>query len=483
MLSRSFPSRLIDCCIGAILWLAVTSAAAQVTMTASRGEGTTFDISIEHPRSLPDQDIKVRVTNGQVTVVQRGPGTLVTRVVPSITSGEIEVRVQTPTVVTARTYIVLPKVERHWDQPEAVPGDVNTLGWEDSVEVSPDGEWLLIGSYTPVSLFCCLGGKAFNGAVSEQVCAGATADGDGSSPACETSRGPYSAPLRPGLGGAERILSGTHIIDRAPLLGVDDSKHALPPVSGFGFHRQADGSFREPFVIKFENDGYTWSGGGFGHTFLGAPSGANARLVLAFSAPDSQTGNDLFLTSVRLGQPIILGRYAFELPGKIVRHDFRIEPLKLHDLKGHQGNPNLGAGYLWFDNEGEWREDLWAAKNSSGDPLGPYEPAERVAVSTFWKKDTQPYFHGGRLYWSEDFQSIRSAAFSGSAPAEESSWSDARVEVGLDGTGVKRVGGIVSLGETSIATDRNRDNWLYFVYTMRRDWGLETNVGRVKKRL
>jgi hypothetical protein len=44
----------------------------------------------------------------------------------------------------SRTALVLRDVGPAWGQPEAAPGLVNTPAYEDSSEVSPDGEWLVI---------------------------------------------------------------------------------------------------------------------------------------------------------------------------------------------------------------------------------------------------------------------------------------------------------------------------------------------------
>ena len=67
----------------------------------------------------------------------------------------------------SRTAIVMPAIDAAWGQPEVVPGAVNTAGYEDSSEVSPDGQWLLVSSYSPVDLICCV-------AALPTICANAT---------------------------------------------------------------------------------------------------------------------------------------------------------------------------------------------------------------------------------------------------------------------------------------------------------------------
>ena len=55
-----------------------------------------------------------------------------------------------------RIALVLTNIMPGLSQPEAVPGLVNTLGVEDSPQVSPDGQWLIVGTYSPIDLGYCL---------------------------------------------------------------------------------------------------------------------------------------------------------------------------------------------------------------------------------------------------------------------------------------------------------------------------------------
>jgi len=48
------------------------------------------------------------------------------------------------TVTATRTELVMPSVGEDWNQPEPVGGLVNTAGWEDGANISPDGRWLVV---------------------------------------------------------------------------------------------------------------------------------------------------------------------------------------------------------------------------------------------------------------------------------------------------------------------------------------------------
>lgn len=122
-------------------------------------------------------------------------------VVAGQTSGELPLSVGiagNSEATVMKTAVVLPFVADAWGQPEAIGGLVNIPGTEDSATVSPDGEWLVVGTYSPIDVLGCtlhLG----------------TGPADGRNTACQTSYGPTTGPARPRLPGAERVLTPTHI--------------------------------------------------------------------------------------------------------------------------------------------------------------------------------------------------------------------------------------------------------------------------------
>ena len=184
--------------------------------------------------------VTVTAPGATVGAVLPDAGLYTAMLAPSITSGELAITASaivdgTPITATAIA-VVLPTVDAAWNQPIAVPGMVNTLGYEDGPVVSPDGEWLMVSSYSPVDEFCCTSG-----------CRSAVGDAT----VCQTSLGPSSGPERPGMFGSDRIVDATHIKNQCPSLclvgagGTDYASTMPPPVSPCTCsHRQADGLVR-----------------------------------------------------------------------------------------------------------------------------------------------------------------------------------------------------------------------------------------------
>jgi hypothetical protein len=376
-----------------------------------------------------------------------------------------------------RTAVLLPHIDPAWGQPELVPGLVNTPGYEDSAEVSPDGEWLIVSDYSPVDLICCL---------LATCTAPPGTPSDPAAPACNVSLGPYAAPARPRLPGAERILSPTVIHDTLPPLGIDlplgtDFARALPPLAGYGFHRQPDGSFAEPFVIAFAADGATVTP--FGITFARPIAGDQATVLFAYDdlrnsggAYGPRTGNDLYHDTLTLGRDNNLGTYSIDAKGIPVTDRFpTLVPLP--DRAGPQGNPSVSSDGVWFDTE-QGAEDLFFA---AGDPLGtaPLAAPVKVALSRADRVETQPYVHGDLLYFAADQREIRTSRRApGGAPDAAATWSAERVELGFD-PGAPAVGAVAAIGEPSIEL-RGGVETLYFVVAIKTATGLDLGVARVR---
>jgi hypothetical protein len=409
-------------------------------------------------------------TAGQATDL--GGGDYEVEVVPAAESGELRIQVGALGLSAERTAVVLAAVEAGWGQPERVPGLVNTKGYEDSAEISPDGEWLIVSNYSPIDFICCFLG-----------CQGDPAQ-DPAAPACNTSIGPYSAPERPDLPGAARIVSSTQIHDEAPSIGLDlpdgeDFQVALPPVAAYGFHRQADGSFAEPFAIAFEADGIPVAP--FGFEFVGPPQGSTATVLYGWTdlqklnTPED-TGNDLWRDTLTLGEWNNLGTFSFEGGKPVV--DATLELVALPDPTGPQGNPAVSDDGVWFDTEGGVFDLFFAA----GDPLGgPLAAPVTVALSTAGRSEFQPFLHGGRLYFAADFETIVSSERApGGDPASAATWSPERVELRCE-PGATATGAIVSIGEPSLS-ERGGVVTLYFIYAVKTASGFDMSVGRVDRR-
>jgi hypothetical protein len=382
-----------------------------------------------------------------------------------------------------RTALVLPQLADHWGQPEAVPGLVNTPGWEDSLEISPDGQWLIVGTYSPVNLFACQ--------LSGQRAMPPVPYGLPDAPECNAAPGPYDAPARPGMPGASRIMPGK-IHHTCPSVGISDPMNpdadflvALPPVAAYGFKRLADDTFGEPFLIAFTMDGCTV--GPFGFTFPeGSFDAAHASMAFSFDdyrndGPLGDTHNDLFIVrDVALGAPINLGTYMIS-GGQLGVTDFKPARLAIPD-EGGEGNPFVAREGVFFDNEGGEDIDIFfsRATDLSEDPLS---ARERVGISAVGSNDYQPFVYADRLYYARDFQQLRSARWTDRAKVDASAFEGDGVELAAGLPTVQTPGAILAIGEPSLARDADGVEWLYFVYAARdADGGINQETGRVRRK-
>ena len=410
------------------------------------------------------------VSVGAPRAVDGGLAILVT---PGQTSGEqpifVTARSGTASLTKTTTALVLPLVSSDWGQPEAVPGLVNTAGYEDGTVVSPDGEWLFVGSYSPVDAICCLLG-----------CAGPA---NPQSAACQTVLGPYGAPERPNMFGAERILSKTRILNRCDKLcftapdGGEVESFALPPVTAFGFKRMSDGSFAEPFVIGRDADG---CGAPFGFSLLAAPKGTAAEAVFGgYSVVPAGSDNDLFYTPLTLGSPNVLARYSCDA-GTVVESDRITTRLVTTPLAGEQGNPQVRAPYIFFDDDSApTTPKMYVARFDGGLPTAALGATAPLPVGADTDDRRQPFLHGTTLYFAQNLR-IATATLSG-APESAASWSSPVINLAGE-NGSSRPGAVVALGQPTIADRPGGAQELYFVYGIKTATGLDMQAGRVKRR-
>lgn len=420
----------------------------------------------------------VTTPDGQASAVtETAPGRYLAFVLPYFPSGHVRLTTSGGGKVVRHTALMLPQLDAAWGLAEPVPGLVNTTGYEDSAEISPDGEWLLVSDYSPVDMVCCIVGTCS---------APARPKADPASPYCNNSIGSTTAPTRPRLPGLERILSPTQIHDEAPSVGLDfptgeDFELALPPLTGYGFKRQADGSFAQPFLLGFRVDGVSTP---FGYSFAGPVNGTAARLVFAYDDLRNagghwgpQTGPDLFHDAVTLGVDNNFGTFSIDALGRPVTDRFPFS-VPLPNKMGQQGNPAVSSDGIWFDTEDEANDLFFAA----GNPLGTTTLAApvRVALSRADRHETQPYLHQGRLYFTaSSAQILSSARAPGGNPALAATWGAERLELAAEVT--DRVGGVIAIGEPSLSV-RAGVKSLYFVYVLKTATGLDLNVARVAAR-
>ena len=334
-----------------------------------------------------------------------------------------------------------------------------------------------MSDYSPVDLICCIFGTCSAPPVPPVDPAG---------PHCNASIGPLTGPARPRLPGLERVISSTHIHDEAPSIGYDlpvgtDLPIALPPVTGYGFKRQADGSFAQPFLLGFAADGVSTP---FGYSFAGPVTGTSAKLVFAFEDLRNVRGDygpptrgDLFRDAVTLGVDNNFGTFSVDALGRPVTDRFPAA-VPLPSKAGQQGNPAVSSDGLWFDTEEEANDLFFAA----GNPLGGSTLAApvRVALSRSDRGETQPYLHQGRLYFTADSSKILSSARApGGNPALAATWGAEQLDLAAEAS--DRVGAVIAIGEPSISV-RAGVKSLYFVYVLKTATGLDLNVARVAAR-
>jgi hypothetical protein len=379
-------------------------------------------------------------------------------------SGEYVVSASAGGANVTRTAVVLGGVGDRWGQPQAFAGLVNTPAWEDSTCISPDGEWLVI-EYLPVTISCLI------------------SSGDPSSPECAKARGPWTAPGRPDMPGAERIAADGTITNGCPSLSFPNAPFPVPPQALYGFHRQPDGSFAEPFVIKI--DGADGCVSAFGPSLL-PPAAGKSTLVFAFDDPrdsgSSDSHADLFTTELAFGTPTTLA--TFSQGG--TQLDMNATPLGIPSAP-HQGNPNVwsdGAGNVLgvlYDDESvpSADQDIWTQALTGTFPAGPWDPPEKLPppLAEPGAQDYQPFFDGSEAFWSRG-ASIASSTYAGGGLTNPGAWGPANTEL-APGAG-KATGSVVALGEPTRATQSGRD-LLSFVYVLvAPDGTLDINAGFVE---
>jgi len=241
--------------------------------------------------ALSGRSVTVTSSRGSVgAVTEPSSGTYQAEVTAAGT-GEYEVRAsdQAAGLEIVETAVVLGAVADGWDQPLKVRGLVNTEGWEDGIFVTPDAEYLFL-QYIPTTISCFW--------VQD-------------SPYCDDVYGPYSAPERPDFEGAVRISGpGPDMISNA-CYGLPDGALPwfMPPCSYYGFRRQADGSYAEPFQLYIADSGGCLCPVGL-NAYL--RPGDQARLLFGmWETQGGGTENEFWIADdIPLGQDVALGRWS-----------------------------------------------------------------------------------------------------------------------------------------------------------------------------
>lgn len=411
--------------------------------------------------ALPGVAVTISAAGGVASAVtDAGGGDYLSTVVADELDSQVTITATAGAASATRIALPMTNVDEAWGQPEAIAGLVNSPGWEDGANISPDGEWLIVTSIVPIDLLSCV------------------QDGQSSSAAsCMDVIGPFAAPERPGFLGADRIHDGTYDSE-CPDIGIPaGSGFAFPPVSAYGFRRQTDGSFAEPFVIGFDANGCL---GPYGMAFTGAPAGNGAGIVFAFNDPIDAPDHleDVWYAPITLGQPNMLGDYSVGMSGIQVTG---FTPTQIGpSLTNVQGNPAYTPGYVLWDDEslGPNDRDLYAAALTGTLPSVTAGTAFTIGASVPGEAEIQPHFDettDSLLYMGPS--GITSKTLTPSVdPSLPGSWSAPTVLVGA-----APGHDIVAVGEPTISRSAGVTE-LYFVYVLQTANGYDANVGRVRAR-
>lgn len=382
-------------------------------------------------------------------------------------TGVHRVTLSTPQGSASVRPLVCAGVADGWGQPRLVEGMVNTAGYEDGAHVSADGEWLMV-QYGPVYMM------------------GLLAHGDDPGHPLNTATiGPYSAPLRPDFF-TRRIVDGE--IEHHLVLLPEAGEVFSPPTLFYGFRRQADGSFAQPFLIALD-DARGANLNPFGLQMI--PDGAGGTdVVFALLHPfdrdsegaDLDTGHDIFRAPLIPGERNILARWSREGLGPVVEELSTIEPLDLPDRALSQGNPfvyledgvvrslwtdaehlNPAGGSTW--NGDPYLENITVHELTGGWPDGTWTATVLPSpVNTVDGHERQPCFDGGTLYFAHDTGgevAIRASTYHGGAFDQSASWGEPTMVID-PGDGSITAGSLLGAGEPSIAR-RPEGEELYFV--------------------
>jgi len=250
-------------------------------------------------------------------VTELGDGLYRAQLDPDST-GEYPITVSYNSKSVSETPIVLYGVDDAFGQPMSVSGYVNTAGYEDGLTVSPDGEYLFVqtGPHYFMGVFLMQASKASGGCGGAMNRLGAV---DGSYTQCEHTWidsliGSYTAPERPGFFDAR--FSGNQMLHNSVSWGVANNaapNYAMSTMF-YGFKRQADGSFKEPFYIAFDDQGDALINP-YGMSFMMNGDGT-ATMTYTFDDPtdpdmvdfdangsaDAQSYFDVYTTQIELGK-------------------------------------------------------------------------------------------------------------------------------------------------------------------------------------
>lgn len=455
---------------------------------------------------------KISLSRGTLSPLQKlGNGNYSFKILPDQT-GEHKFTISHEDKTISKTPLVLKEVHSDWGVPMSVEGYVNTSGYEDGVTVTPDGEYLFVqtGPQYSSGSFLMEVDRTHGG------CGGATNRLNPtrcSHKLIDELAGPYTAPERPGFFNGR--FSGNTVLHNANSWGVgmDQAPNYAISTMFYGFKRQKDGSFKEPFHVAFndENDGIASP---FGLSFYMHGDGTATTLftwndpqdpdMVDFDGdgnPDAESYFDVFHTKIILGQNNNLGDLEYSgTPGTppVRGSNFNSSLVNfgkvgINGIAGTQGNshlhmPNGTLKSIWTDDEydkvGDYGELSVYYLESGNLSLGQWTklllPTKINIPGT--THEIQPFFTGTGLYFTRSgtsnpdvFYSSYSGNHTKTDLVDNSKWSTPEKILGHTSDTSKN-GAIIGVGEPTIA-NYNGKEILYFVYVVLRSKDVDPPVG------
>jgi hypothetical protein len=447
-----------------------------------------FDVTVSLKRngsSFSGQALSVTVPKGTFSAIaDNSDGTYTFRVTPSST-GEYPVTVSFSGTSITRTAVVLDTNISGSGQPMMVPGDyVNSEGYEDGATITPDGNYLFV-QYGPVyfsgitnfSSICNSG--AYTAGYDLNTCEGRTNSG-----LVFNTVGPYGNYQRPGFPTGNISSNKLIHLDDLVLGGSFNGIVSFPTVF-YGFKRQSDGTFAEPFKLAFNDE--KGVNGPFGPSFILNNDGT-AKFLIAWNnyfdgAGDGGTTTgeddkpDIYHGTLALGTDKNLGDVSFAANDGFSSITPNISPVGFTTHTGVQGNPHARADSsgniieIWTDDE-QVSHNLSVYKLTSGSfPSGTWTLETLPSDISTGAEENQPFFTGSKLYFRRgsnivyhEYTPLNGSC--GSSYTHNDCWGPENIVIGANGnTGI---GEIFTVGEPTIATYEGK-TLLYFVYVVRRN--------------
>ncbi|MEZ0312661.1 MAG: Ig-like domain-containing protein [Myxococcota bacterium] len=484
--------------------------AYELTARFTRGASSQLSPIVVHARltnhgiGVAGATLTLESSRGTVGAVSDGGGGDYTATITPAGTGEYAITVSFAELTVRRVALVLEHVSDTWDQPMVVDGLVNTAGYEDGANVTSDGAYLFV-HYGPIyfsGLILASFPRASGG------CGGLRLDPDRCThPWIDTTIGPFAAPERPGffVGRIDTATGALRHNSNLYGLGDDEAPIVAAVTMFYGFHRQPDGSYAEPFYVAFDD----------AQDAIANPFGLHVvpPNIAVFAQQDTQTrGVDVFTTPLTLGQNTILGTYT---PGSPPQRGTPFASTRLafgdtgtEGTFGTQGNPMMATdstGAVWavftddeFDSGNEEPLD-----DDDADGISAFVHTGAAFPDGTWTKvilpsvvndpsaaENQPFLDSDGYFYFRRDNSLMRNRFDGArnavALADAASWTVPSVELAPAPT--SNVGDILAVGEPSVAVIDGK-RVLFFVYGRIRAVGdpsgfpdLDMQIGMVEQR-